>query len=236
MRSFFIVLIFFFLNAFVIGQTQSSDIIYLKDGSIIQAQIIDQEIEKDITVKDEKGFETTYEWNDIIKYTFKGKFIFTESAKSKENKNAAYFERHKNEYTALGIGVGSSYGAIGFQFQIRTGKTLGMGMHFGAGVIPVSSSKMSQPAFAFKVGAKFYYYKPLFIDIAFGTVAVNQYGSTYLGVTMLLGGDFIFTKHIGLNTGIGFSKSKYDDDLYPTFELGLLIKFSSKKNKKEKNL
>ena len=233
MKHFLILFILLSLSSLVMSQSQDSDIIYLKDGSIVQAQIIEQQEEKNIKVKDENGIETTYEWNDIIKYTFKGKFVFTDPEKSKKNKNSAYFENHKNEYSAIGIGMGSSYGALGVQFQIRTGRILGMGMHFGAGIIPIMSSKMSQLAFAFKVGAKFYYYKPLFIDIALGTVAVNEYGGTYLGITMLVGGDFILSEHIGINAGIGLSRSKYDDYFYPTFEFGVLIKFSSKGDKKQ---
>ncbi|MCK5775144.1 MAG: hypothetical protein KAH25_03155, partial [Bacteroidales bacterium] len=188
--KYFFILFSLLLTSFVIGQNQTTDIIYFKDGSILQGEIISQQIEENITVKNENGVENTYEWDTILKYTFKGKFVYTEIAKSKETKKSAYFEKQKNEYGAFGIGVGSSYGAIGFQYQIRTGKTLGAGMHFGVGYVPKLTAK-SQATIAFKVGAKFYYYKPLFIDIAFGTVAVTQYGNPYLGVSMLVGGDFI---------------------------------------------
>ena len=228
--KYFFILFSLLLTSFVIGQNQTTDIIYFKDGSILQGEIISQQIEENITVKNENGVENTYEWDTILKYTFKGKFVYTEIAKSKETKKSAYFEKQKNEYGAFGIGVGSSYGAIGFQYQIRTGKTLGAGMHFGVGYVPKLTAK-SQATIAFKVGAKFYYYKPLFIDIAFGTVAVTQYGNPYLGVSVLVGGDFIFSRNLGLNIGIGASKSKYDDYLYPSYELGLLIKFNTKKKK-----
>jgi len=207
------------------GQNEATDIIFFNDGSIIQGQIIDQQTGESITVKDENGNDHVYEWASLLKYTFKGEYVYTQLAEAKENKNSAYFEKQKNEYSAFGIGIGNAYGALGFQFQIRTGKIMGAGMHFGAGFIP--GGKTFKQSFAFKVGAKFYYYKPLFIDLAYGTGAIDSRGNTYNGLSMLIGGDFIFTKVVGLNAGIGLSKD--DDRYYPTFELGLLLKFNNKK-------
>lgn len=223
-------ILFFILTISSYSQESYTDTISLNNGSFLNAKILKQKPGKSITYKTQSGSITTIRWDDIQRYHTDNKLTITENYTSISIKKKSYLEKGYNEYMAFGLGYGNAYGGLGAQLQFRGGKTMGFGAHFGAGYIPSTLQRQSN-SFGWKIGGKLYCYKYLFIDITYGVVAVSEGGQTGIGPSFLTGGDFIFTKNIGLNVAIGISK--YGNDYSSSFDIGLLIKLSSPKKKSE---
>lgn len=229
MRS-LICILFFLFTISSYAQETYTDTIYLSDGSILNAKVLKQKLGKYITYKTKSGSITTIRWEDIKKYHTDHKLIITENYSPISIKKKSYLEKGYNEYLAFGLGFGNAYGGLGAQLQIRGGKTIGFGAHFGAGYIPKAQNKYGN-TLGWKIGAKLYYYKYLYLNATYGVVALYKGGQTGIGPSVLIGGDFIFTKHIGLNVAVGVSK--YNEDLGSTYDIGILIKLPSPKKKSE---
>lgn len=146
-------------------------------------------------------------------------------SKELNEKNNIPIKDRRYSYSALGIGFGNAYGVLGFQFQFRDGKTLGVGGHLGGGIIP-RIGEMNKIAFGFTAGVKFFVYKPIYLDVTYGVVGVSQY-SVLLGPSALAGADLFFGKTVGLNVADGLSL--YRGEVAPTLDLGLLIKLPGRK-------
>lgn len=224
--SLLILILIFALPAF--SQESYTDLIYLYDGTIINAKVLKQNLGKSITYKTESGSITNIRWDDIQKYYIDNKLTTTEDIDPEILKKKSYLEKGYNEYAAFGLGLGNAYGGLGVHLQIRGGKTIGFGGHFGVGFIPGINGW--DKSFGWNIGGKIYCYRYLFIDVTYGVVAVYNDGQTGIGPSLLTGGDFIFSKNIGLNIAIG--GSKYGGEIGPTFDFGLLIKLSPQKTKK----
>lgn len=224
-----ILLLLLTLTFTVFSQETYTDTIYLNDGSILNAKVLKQKLGKYITYKTESGSITTIRWEDIKKYHTDHKLIITENYSPISIKKKSYLEKGYNEYLAFGLGFGNAYGGLGAQLQIRGGKTIGFGAHFGAGYIPGIKSGYGN-SLGWKIGGKLYCYKYLFLDVTYGVVALYKGGQTGVGPSLLIGGDFIFSKYIGLNVAIGISE--YGNDYSSTYDFGILIKLPSSKKKK----
>ncbi|NPD44589.1 MULTISPECIES: hypothetical protein [unclassified Lentimicrobium] len=222
-------ILFFLLTISSYSQESNTDTIFLNDGTIIHAKVLKQKLGKSITYKSENGSITVISWKDIQKYYIDNKLTITKDTDPKTIKKKSYLDKGYNEYAAFGLGIGNAYGGLGAHLQIRGGKTLGFGGHFGAGYLPGING--GNNSFGWNIGAKFYYFKYLFIDLTYGVVGFSDWGHTVLGPSVLIGGDFIFSEHIGLNVAVG--ASKYNKYQGATLDLGLLIKLSSPKKKSE---
>ncbi len=139
-----------------------------------------------------------------------------------------YIRTRKNAYGAIGIGAGNAYGGLGFQFQFREGNNLGIGGHFGGGVIP-RIGDMNKAVFGFNVGVKFYVYRAVFLDFTYGSVGVSGSG-VLLGPSILIGADLFFSRKVGMNIAGGMSY--YRKEFAPTLDIGLLLRIPNSKPKK----
>lgn len=212
------------LNSPPIKKEAYSDLIYLNDGSIIKAKITNQNPGNSITYKTKDESHNVVSWDKVLTCYIDQEAAMANINLDEEKKNK-YLEKGKNEYAGIGLGIGSSYGGVGAQFQFRVGKTIGLGGHAGIGLIPESYGGIMLSNTGWKIGLKFYYFKYLYANVSYGTVGTTYY-SKVNGLSFLLGGDFIFSKHFGLNVGAGVSK--YMDEFQGTLDLGLIIKIKSK--------
>jgi len=240
-----ILIITLFVSMTVFGQSKYTDIVYpadsedtisncniiqVKDGNVIlfEHHGVVQKLAAKAIVWDSKYY-------DLLGYLEQDSETSSSDLgleiDAEKEKQLPYLERGDNDYAALGIGFGNAYGGIGGQFQIRGGKMIGFGLHLGAGYFP-SPNQGFQSSFGWTAGAKFYYFKALFLNVTYGVVALTSYGNTGNGPSLLLGGDFIFTKRVGLNVAAGVSR--YSGENGFTMDLGLLIKLKSNKNTQAK--
>jgi len=233
-----------FMGITVFGQSQYADIVYpaengdtisncniikVKEGNVVlfEHHGVVQKLAAKAIVWDSKYY-------DLVGYLEKGTATSSSDLspevdpEKEKQKQSPYLERGDNDYAALGVGFGNAYGGIGGQFQIRGGKTLGFGLHLGAGFIPGTNNGF-ESSFGWNGGVKFYYFKALFLDVTYGVVTLTSYGNTGKGPSLLLGGDFILSKRVGLNVAAGMSR--YSDEYGFTMDLGLLIKLPHQKKR-----
>ncbi len=219
----FFVILFFAASAF------SQDYIYLKDNSIIEAVVQEVNINmvKYTKYSDPEGEVLAISPNALIKIVFSNGYVRDFSGGSKPAKVSS---SEKDSYFALGLGLGRSYGGMGLRVQGRFGKKQGFGLHGGFGFNPAHAGGAS-----FGVGAKFFYYKGLYINAQIGQIGIDSYdyydsywGWEYyedevFGFSILAGGDFFFGDHLGLNVAIGPTIA--DDGVRLGFDIGFLFKF-----------
>lgn len=217
----------------------AQDYIYLKDGSTIEATVKDVNDWRVIYVNfhNPNGAEYTIQTERILKIVSENGYVktFDNASNKTEVKAKEKTTKEKDNYFALGIGAGRSYGGIGLRLQARFGKTQGFGIHAGIGYNPTGID-----AGCFAVGVKYYYYRWLYANVQAGIInseenIVNQsmydadyfdsnYETKYIfGVSILAGADFIFTKHIGLNVAVGPTIA--NGGVRAGFDLGFVFKF-----------
>ena len=143
------------------------------------------------------------------------------SRKLKNNKN----------YGAIGLGLGASYGGTGgVKGQYAFGEKFKIGPHAGLGFL--SSTRLT-----FSAGVSFYL-NNFYLDLIYGPVAFddydvlgNRYDEVYYGPSTIIGYDWYFSNHFGLNFGLGASYWDgdgyyYDEDILLTIDLGFKYKFN----------
>ncbi|MCK5169968.1 MAG: hypothetical protein KAQ75_08815 [Bacteroidales bacterium] len=217
----FLVILFFSVSVF------SQDYIYLKDNSIIEAVVQEVNINmvKYTKYSDPEGEVFAISPNALIKIVFSNGYVRDFSGGSSPKKVSS---SEKDSYFALGAGFGRSYGGIGIRAQARFGKKQGFGLHAGVGYNPVEWGGI-----CFGVGAKFFYYRWLYINAQAGIVShdiyydywfdYDHYGDPIFGLSILTGGDFFFGNHVGLNVALGPTIT--GDGIKLGFDLGFVFKF-----------
>ncbi len=210
----FLIILFFSASAF------SQDYIYLKDNSIIEVVVQEVNINmvKYTKYSDPEGEVLAISPNALIKIVFSNGYVRDFSGESSPSRVSS---SEKDSYFALGAGFGRSYGGIGIRAQGRFGKKQGFGLHGGVGFNPVKTGGV-----CFGIGAKFFYYRWLYINAQLGAVYYDYYyeDQAFLGISILAGGDFFFGDHVGLNVAIGPTIVP-DDELTLGFDLGFVFKF-----------
>jgi len=227
----FLIILFFSASAF------SQDYIYLKDNSIIEAVVQEVNIEmvKYTKYTDPEGEVYGISPNALIKIVFSNGYVRDFSGGSSQKKAKAS-SSERDSYFALGVGFGRSYGGIGMRAQGRLGKKQGFGLHAGVGYNPFEAGGV-----CFGVGAKFFYYRWLYLNVQVGNVYHEYYydydyywddydsKQSYFGISILVGGDFFFGDHVGLNVAIGPTivpdAPGLDNIVNLGFDLGFVFKF-----------
>lgn len=139
--------------------------------------------------------------------------------------------RYQGNYFSIGLGGGNSYGGFGLELQYMTPGKMKLGIHGGAGYLPFGGD----PSFLYSGGIKLYFWNYLYLDLQFGAFGVygkvnsnsslNEYSLMY-GPSLLIGYDWYFSNHFGLNVAVGGS---YDLDVYKNFtiaaDLGFIFRF-----------
>jgi len=156
---------------------------------------------------------------------------------SNNQKEDNYFSNRKNEYFSTAFGYGTSYGGFGLRADFRVGKKIGFGAHYGVGYFPFNGG-----GFLTGGGVKLYCYKGLYLNVQYGLVGiekitlnvnngnnVNHKEERYVlhGPSFLVGGDWFFGKHVGLNAGLGFTKviNSVLIEFAMTMDIGIIIKY-----------
>ena len=140
----------------------------------------------------------------------------------------------RGNYFSLGIGVGNSYGGYGLRCQYVIDRTAKIGIHAGAGLMPSMGS--SKYILLSSIGIQYYLRPNLYADIQFSSFGEGYTFSDCEGVSpimriygpgLLIGYDWFFTDHFGLNAGAGASLdlSTFKTGINVSFDLGLLFKF-----------
>ncbi len=139
---------------------------------------------------------------------------------------------YKGKYVMLALGLGNSYGGMGFRFQFRTGANFGFGLHAGVGYDPGSESVRASG------GLKIFPYRGFYLNGQFGLLGRESYYDNWwggnidrnlYGPSFLVGGDWNWGRRVGFgfNAALGLSmalNARYDDIL-PAFDLGFVIRF-----------
>lgn len=205
----------------------SQDRIYLKDYTVIEAVVKDvsEYMIKYSKFSDPNGDVLVVALDDVVKIVYQNGNI-REFSKADVRKAQGSGDE-KTTYFALGAGFGRSYGGIGMRAQARFGKKQGFGLHAGLGYNPSNAGGV-----CFGVGAKFFYYRWLYINAQVGIVTYDYYWDywdyynpeSYFGISILAGGDFFFNDHIGMNAAIGPTIIP-DLNVRMGFDLGFIFKF-----------
>lgn len=155
-------------------------------------------------------------------------------SENKAKSNSSFFKNRNKNYFAVSIGNGVSYGGYGIRLQGRIGKTLGAGIHIGAGYFPDNGGN----ALA-SVGLKFFYYKYLYINLQYGTFGIRNYyddknlvKANIWGPSFLAGVDWI-GERFGANAAVGVSKGNGHDNtkFKMALDFGFIIKLTTSKFK-----
>jgi len=141
------------------------------------------------------------------------------SRKLKNNKN----------YGAVGLGLGISYaGAFGVKVQYAFGDKFKFGPHAALGFLSGNVT--------YSAGVSFYLHN-FYLDLIYGPVAYEDYygdgdyEKVYFGPSWIIGYDWYFSDHFGLNLGLGASYWEgdgynFDEDIFLGLDLGFKYKFN----------
>ncbi len=162
-------------------------------------------------------------------HTSNGRFLY--------NGNGTYF-------FSMGTGMGASYGGMGFRFQARFGRLMGIGMHVGVGwVFPYLSDSdtiniIGNPV-SVLTGIKFFPYKGLYLDVQFGNFGriadvswqdgrqIVANARTPYGLVFSSGWDCFISRSFGLNLGAGVAldlTAPKTSNTFPVFDIGFIFK------------
>jgi hypothetical protein len=159
-----------------------------------------------------------------------------------------YFSRGKNDFNAISAGIGLSHGFGGLLFEHRQGQFQGWGYHAGIGVAPFGTAE-HLATINFSAGAKYYYYKGLFIDLQCGTIPARKAITVWVdslkryntfdtiriayGPSLLVGWDWLFNRYFGLTFSIGCSVNVTRPTFNPfmvAVDFGIVGRLPEKKN------
>jgi len=238
-------LLFIFSSAI---PSHSQDTLYLLNGRKISASVIDGNSE---FIRYHLSYEPDYMIRKIGPkkiYMIKYRSGQEEILRNRPDKyREYYFSKGKNDFNALSIGIGQSHGFGGIMFEHRWGQIQGWGYHAGIGVAPFGSAE-HMATVNFSAGAKFYFFKGIFIDLQFGTIPTSKRVSgwddtlkqTYYydslriayGPSLLVGCDWLFNRYFGMTFSIGCSVNATRpgfDPLLVAVDFGIIGRLPEKK-------
>ena len=142
--------------------------------------------------------------------------------------------RKYGNYFSVAAGAGNSYGGLGLSLQYLTQGRLKLGIHGGAGYFPLAGQ-----AYLFTGGLKLYFWDYLYTDLQFGRFGAYQKtyydyynGYTYengtlYGPSILMGYDWFFSDHFGINAaaGVSYDIGDYFKDFTYALDLGFVFRF-----------
>lgn len=144
--------------------------------------------------------------------------------------------RKQGNYLSVAAGSGNSYGGLGLALQYLSPGSLKFGIHAGAGYLPFGAV----PTFLYAGGLKIYFWDYLYADLQFGSFGtyyksyqqspyeppVSVEGILY-GPGLLLGYDWFFSDHFGINmaAGASYDIGEYLKDFELALDLGLIYRF-----------
>ena len=222
----------------------SQDHISLQNGSILNARVIgmDPSFVTYTFPEDSLGTKYTVPRNEVVRILFStipNKHLLSK----KHPKQDRYFSAGKNDYNSMASGFGQSYGFPGIRYQRRVGDLLGIGFNAGLGVSPFGVHENLGGIWC-STGIKFFWYKGWYLGFQVGTVPATRLlyqedsvrpkepvteTRLSLGPSILLGGDFLFNRHWGMNIALGASLNMLRESYNPAvfmFDFGIIYKFS----------
>lgn len=137
---------------------------------------------------------------------------------------------YNGNYVKAGMGLGISYGGLGFIVQRRVGGIQGVGAHIGLGFYPYAP-------FLASAGVKYFPYKDLYVDVQFGLTGVEDPESIsrniLYGPSLLAGSDWTWGKETGIGAnlalGLTYSINLENRKLYSpftlAFDIGIIVRF-----------
>jgi len=219
----------------VLAQTPYQDIVYIKNGDRITGKII-KEVPKAYII---------LHTQDMGDFTFQKDMIsFIRRADSSQS-TRSFFNRKSANYFSVATGYGTSYGGLGFRFQHRFGGKVGLAYHLGIGLSPIfagqeipwfhPNDKIENYYTTFALGTKFFFYKWFYLDVNINFASQNKSLSFYRA-SYLLGADWFFSPHFGINAAFG-KMDNLEDSLFKNsgklaFDFALVYKFNFKKRKR----
>jgi hypothetical protein len=167
--------------------------------------------------------------------TDKGKNSIPRSTTANLNKNDIKQQRKQGGYFSIAAGGGNSYGGLGLSLQYLSRGNMRLGIHGGAGYLPIGV----EPAILYAGGVKFYFWDLLYADLQFGcfgtyykTYWLNLYetaseGGLLFGPSLLLGYDWYFGDHFGINmaAGASYDIGEYLKDFTVAVDFGFVFRF-----------
>ncbi|MBN1187435.1 MAG: hypothetical protein JXB49_34485 [Bacteroidales bacterium] len=141
--------------------------------------------------------------------------------------------RKQGNYFSVAVGAGNSYGGLGLSLQYLMPGNMRLGIHGGAGYFPLEGEN-----YFFNGGIKLYFWDYIYSDLQFGRFGIysKSYFDPYIGYitdysimygpSLLIGYDWYFSDHFGLNVAGGAS---YDINVYKNItyalDLGFIVRF-----------
>jgi hypothetical protein len=139
-----------------------------------------------------------------------------------------FFQRSHNRYTSFGFGFGNGYGGIGVKFQQRRGGEMGFAYHLGLGL--QFDLFIGEPIIRYNAGIKWYYYRNLYLDLAYGFLYRKQIPRSEIEVYnyyISLGTDLFIKRNFGFNVSLGIAPeyipNNGDFDIFDVDENGLVL-------------
>jgi len=143
--------------------------------------------------------------------------------------------RKQGNYLSIAAGGGNSYGGLGLSLQYTTPGNIRFGIHGGAGYFPLGG----YPTFLYAGGVKLYFWDYLYLDAQFGSFGTYQKiywisayettseGGILYGPGLLLGYDWFFGDHVGVNVAAGASYDigEYLQDFEFALDFGIVFRF-----------
>lgn len=135
---------------------------------------------------------------------------FIKFLKSRQTMQQRLYFNGDYHYLSIAGGFGNSYGYLGLRVQYRLGDVFGIAPHAGIGVYPDPMFQDLGPWY--NVGIKVVGFNWLYFDLSYGVVNRSYNGSSenrhdnpidQTATSFLVGADFFFTEHIGMNLAFG---------------------------------
>jgi len=187
--------------------------IYFYSGKKYSGILLEENDDEYVFIEASKGDTLFIPWERV--QSIKNFYAKSQNALNKELADP-FFIKKRDQYVAIGVGIGYTYGGFGAQFQSRFGKKMGVGFHFGFGYLPEINDQHA--TYLFNIGAKAYLYKAVYFDISYGKL-----NDGILGFGTKIGADFFIYEHLGMTLAGGFVFPR-NYGLSATFDIGFFLK------------
>jgi hypothetical protein len=161
-----------------------------------------------------------------------------EQAKLDQKNQSSFWKYHHNNYFAITLGNGLTYGKLGgLSFSGRHGGLLGVGYHVSAGVGAeyYGDADYEEIYIHYSIGAKLYYYKDFYLGANYGIVEVERVpavsgakwrteGYKVQRAPSFMAGVDLCARRFLLGIGAGVAM-KSDGDVLPAWSFGLGFTF-----------
>ncbi len=233
-KIFLSTIVLFLISLSVSAQNYRRDIVYLKNGSIIKGEIIEQVPSKTLTIQTADGSSFVYNVDDILKITKEKQVLYKE--KQSNNLKQVVVDKPKGSpkfnYYSFNVGAGNSFNAnlaeLNFAGQSGFGGMVKLGGSIGINDSDYSLAYLAVgPSYSFSAGSTIgvvslmtgignFKYEQYYYDGDYGyymgkseTIALYGINYTHRFFTnknwnLLLGADFI-SGFGGLNIGFAYS-------------------------------